>query len=259
MPRDPNRRLRLASMLLASTLTLTPVATPPALAFFGLGGGLGGIVYDPQNHAENILSAARALEQINNQVTQLQNQAQMLINEALNLTSLPHSSLVPLQDAISETQRLLADAQSLAFDVAAIEQVFEQTYGTAATEGDFDTMIAGARDRWQTSVAGFEDALRVQAGVVGNIDSARNQMDALIRESQGAVGALQAAQAGNQLLALQSTQIADLTAAIAAQNRAEALEAARIATAEVQGRENLARFLDYGGGYTPGVVHLFGE
>ena len=34
-------------------------------------------VFDPVNYQENLLSAARALEQINNQVRQLQNQAQM--------------------------------------------------------------------------------------------------------------------------------------------------------------------------------------
>ena len=260
MTRNPDRPahpLKLATALMVGTLALTPVLTTPAQAFFFGGGGR--IVYDPQNHAENILSAARALEQINNQIDQIQNQAQMLVNDALNLANLPHSSLAQLQDAIGETQRLLADAQSLAFDVATIEQAFAQDYGTAAAQGDFDTMIAGARERWETSVAGFEDSLRVQAGVVGNIDGARTQMDALIRESQGAVGALQVAQAGNQLLALQSTQIADLTAAIAAQNRAEALETARIASAEAQGRENLARFLDYGGGYSPGTVRFFGD
>jgi P-type conjugative transfer protein TrbJ len=256
-PERPAHPLKLAAALMAGTLALTPVLTTPAHAFFFGGGGR--IVYDPQNHAENILSAARALEQINNQIAQIQNQAQMLMNDALNLANLPHSSLAELQDAIRETQALLADAQSLAFDVATIEQAFAQDYGAAAAQGDFDAMITGARERWETSVAGFEDALRVQAGVVGNIDGARIQMDALIRESQGAVGALQVAQAGNQLLALQSTQIADLTAAIAAQNRAEALEAARIASAEAQGRENLARFLDYGGGYSPGTVRFFGD
>ena len=49
----------------------------------------------------------------------------------------------------------------------------------------------------------------------------------------------------------------DLTAAIAAQNRAQSLEAARIATAEAQARENLGRFLDYGSGYEPTTVRMF--
>ena len=38
------------------------------------------IVFDPNNYAQNVLTAARALQQINNQIVSLQNQAQMLIN-----------------------------------------------------------------------------------------------------------------------------------------------------------------------------------
>ena len=56
---------------------------------------------------------------------------------------------------------------------------------------------------------------------------------------------------------LQSQQMTDLTAAIAAQNRADAFEAARRTSAEAQGRENLSRFLDYGTGYTPTAVSMF--
>ena len=152
---------------------------------------------------------------------------------------------------------MLNQAQRIAHDVADIERVFAERYGTAAASGDFDAMVGNARERWENSVAGFEDALKVQAGVVGNIEDARAEMQAIVAESQAAVGALQAAQAGNQLLALQSAQIADLTAAVAAQNRAQALEAARAASAEAQARENLARFLDYGAGYAPATVRMF--
>lgn len=258
MTRNPDHQTtarKLPATLLVAALAFTSVLSTPAQAF--LFGAAGRIVYDPQNHAENILSAARSLEQINNQITQLQNQAQTLMNEALNLANLPHSSLGQLQSAIGETQRLLSEAESLAFDVSTIETAFAEDYGTAAAQGEFDAMIGSARDRWQASVTGFEDALRIQAGVVGNIDGARSQMAALVRESQGAVGALQVAQAGNQLMALQSAQLADLTAAIAAQNSAVSLEAARVASAEAQGRENLTRFLDYGSGYAPGSTRLF--
>jgi hypothetical protein len=48
-------------------------------------------------------------------------------------------------------------------------------------------------------------------------------MSALVGQSQGATGALQATQAGNQLLALQAQQLADLTASVAANGRAQAL------------------------------------
>ncbi|MDW4497894.1 P-type conjugative transfer protein TrbJ [Sulfitobacter sp. D35] len=244
-----------AALLLSSAIALSPATAPPAHALFG---GFGGIVYDPTNHAENLLTAARTLEQINNQIAQLQNEAQMLVNQARNLASLPYSSLSRLQSSVQETQRLLGEAQRIAHDVAEIDRAFTGDYGAAAARGDFDQMIAGAQARWQTSVAGLEDSLKVQAGVVGNIETARAEMGALVAESQAATGALQAAQAGNQLLALQSGQIADLTAAIAAQNRAQALETARRVSAEAQGRENLARFLDYGSGYEPTTVRMFG-
>lgn len=257
MIRKPLRSaLVAASLVTSAAIGVTTITAPPAHAFFG--GGFGGIVYDPTNHAENLLTAARALEQINNQIAQLQNEAQMLLNQARNLASLPHSSLGQLQASVQRTQQLLAEAQRVAHAVADIEQAFTQDYGEAAGTGDFAARVMGARERWRTSIAGFEDALRVQAGVVGNIESARAEMQTLVAQSQGATGALQAAQAGNQLLALQSTQMADLTAAIAAQNRAQALEAARRASAEAQARENLSQFLDYGTGYEPTTVRMFG-
>ncbi|MFX5233347.1 P-type conjugative transfer protein TrbJ, partial [Acinetobacter baumannii] len=78
-------------------------------------------------------------------------------------------------------------------------------------------LIANAQVRWQNSVAGFQDAMRVQATVVSNLDTNRAQMSTLVTASQGATGALQASQAANQLLALQAQQLADLTATVAAQ------------------------------------------
>ena len=68
------------------------------------------VVFDPNNYAKNVLTAARALQQINNQITSLQNQAQMLINQAHNLASLPTSVLNLLQQDLTRTQQLLAEA-----------------------------------------------------------------------------------------------------------------------------------------------------
>jgi P-type conjugative transfer protein TrbJ len=244
-------RKKLAAILMSGTIAVA--ATQPVQAQFGFGG----IVFDPSNYAENVLTAARTLEQINNQIKQLQNEAQMLINQARNLASLPHSSLAQLQATIARTQDLLNEAQNIAYQVSEIETAFSAQYGEAAANGDFADMIANAEARWRNSVAGYEDALKVQAGVVGNIEGTRAELSNLVSQSQGATGALQAAQAGNQLLALQSQQMTDLTAAIAAQNRAQALDAARRASAEAQARENLNRFLDYGSGYRPTTVTMF--
>ncbi len=259
MKRAIPRFIRMASastllLALSVPLALAPVFTTPAHAFFG---GFGRIVYDPTNHAENLLTAARTLEQINNQITSLQNEAQMLINQARNLASLPHSSLQALQQNVQRTQQLLGQAQNIAFDVQNIDQMFQQDYGNLSLTATDQQLIADARSRWENTVGGLQDAMRVQAGVVSNIDSNRAEMSALVGESQGATGALQATQAGNQLLALQSQQLSDLIAVISANGRAEALMEAERATAAEQGRIQRERFLTPGSGYQPGNAQMF--
>lgn len=215
------------------------------------------VVFDPNNYAQNVLTAARALQQINNQITSLQNQAQMLINQARNLANLPYSSLQQLQQSIQRTQQLLTQAQRIAYDVQQIDRAFSTTYAPASAGTSSQTLISNAQARWQTSVGAFQDALRVQAGVVGNLDTNRIQMSALVTSSQSADGALQATQAGNQLIALQAQQLADLTATVAAQGRAQSLEAAQRITAQDQSREQLHRFLTPGAGYQSTTVQMF--
>ena len=216
-------------------------------------------VFDPSNYSQNLLTAARTLQQVNNQILSLQNEAQMLINQARNLTSLPYSSLQQLQQSIGRTRQLLSQAQNIAYDVQQIDRAFSTTYAPASASQSAQALIANAQARWQNSVAGLQDALRVQATVVGNLDTNRSEMSALVDASQGAVGALEAAQAGNQLLALQAQQLADLTAAFAAQGRAQSLEAAARVAAQDQAREQLRRFLAPNQGYQPSTVRMFHE
>lgn len=238
------RRIVLSGIALA---TMT-VAVTPASAI---------IVYDPTNYAQNVLTAARTLEQINNQIRQLQNQATSLINQAKNLTTLPLTILEPLRAQIQQTQQLLREAQRMAYNVQQIQAQFGAEYKNIDLSASDQALVAGAEGRWKTSVAAFEDALKVQAGAVANIDGARGAVTSLVTASQSATGALQAAQAGNQLLALQSQQLADLTAVVAAQGRAQALDAAGSATAKAQAREQLRRFLTPGRGYVSGRVSMF--
>jgi type IV secretory pathway TrbF-like protein len=118
-------------------------------------------------------------------------------------------------------------------------------------------MIANAETRWHDAVGGFQDSLRTQATIVTNLDDTRAQVGTLVGASQTATGALQAAQAGNQLIALQTRQLADLTALIAAQSRAASLDAARTTADEAQGREQTKRFLAAGSAYVARSVSLF--
>jgi type IV secretion system protein TrbJ len=71
MTRKQRSISRLAAILLGAPVVIATIPLEPAFAWR--------IVYDPSNYAQNVLQAARALEQINQQIAQLQNEAQMLI------------------------------------------------------------------------------------------------------------------------------------------------------------------------------------
>jgi P-type conjugative transfer protein TrbJ len=216
------------------------------------------VVYDPSNYAQNVLQAARALQQINNQVTSLQNQTRMLLNQARNLISLPYSSLQAIDQSIQRTQQLLNQAQRIAYDINQIDQAFQRSYPQSYPVSTSSQQLLGdAQIRWQNSLAAHQDALRVQATVVQGLDTVRTETNGLVSSSQSAVGILQASQAGNQLIALQTRQLVDLTALIAAQSRAQSLEGAQLTANQEQARVQLNQFLTTGRGYQPQTVQMF--
>jgi len=246
----PARRPVGLILLAGITLLSSPFAIMPAHAQIA--------VFDESNFAENVLSASRELQQVNNEIQGLENQATMLINQAKNLASLPYSTLAQLDQQISQTQQLLAQAQNIGYDVTTIDQAFTQVYPeTYSSTTTSDQLEADAQSRWENARASYQDAMNVQAGVVQNLAATHAQVDALVSSSQGAEGALQASQAGNQLLAIQSGQLADITSLLAAQGRAAALAGANDAETQAQAQAQLNQFLSTGTGYQPQTVEMF--
>lgn len=232
----------------ALTLVAIPLAPKPALAW--------DIVYDPTNYSQNLLTAARSLEQINHQITSLANEAQMLVNQAKQLASLPTSVLSQIENNFSEMKRLMGEAEKLAYNVQNIDQQFNATFKDFTAGKTGQQLVDGARQRWQQSLSAYEHSLKAGGTAVENIGGTSSQTVSLVGASQSAVGVLQATQAGNQLLAVQAKQISDLTAMLAAQGRAEALEKSRQAAAQEQAREQFKRFMT-GTGYRASTVRMF--
>ena len=236
---------RLLALLLAAQLLGAPARAQWA-------------VYDSANHAQNLLQAARILEEIENQLIQIQQFVAMLEYEARNVASLGYSAIAPFTDAIRRVTDLMNRAQGIVYDVQAIEQQFNQLFPeTFDPSLPHAELVAGARSRWQAARGSFQHAMTVQGEIVGGIAADQQLMSALIGESQGAIGQLQATQAGNQLLGLHIKQTAALQAMLAAQGRAQATEMARRAQGEEQGREQFRRFLGDGITYTPAPVRMF--
>lgn len=234
-----NRRAFLAACVALPVL----VAAPAAEAF---------IVFDPSNYAENVLQAARSLEQINNQIRGLQNQLTMLENMAKNLEQLKDSALAPIEQTLGQINDLMRQAQGITFDVGDTDRIFAKLFPdkyAASVTGD--TLTQDAQSRWQDSMDALRQTLLVQAQVVGNVQADSGELSRLVTDSQAAIGSLQAAQATNQLIALSTKQQFQTQSLLAAQFRAEALERARAAEATVQGQARLQRFLGSSKAYTP--------
>jgi P-type conjugative transfer protein TrbJ len=232
---------------------LVALLSAPADAQFG-----SSIVFDPTNYGQNVLTAERELQQVNNELQSLENQATSLVNQARNLSNLPYSALSSLDQSVTQTEQLLTNAQRIAYSVATINQAFTQSYPISYPAGTSSQQLVGdAQIRWQNALVGFQDAMLVQAGAVQNLATTHSQIDALVGTSQSATGALQASQSGNQLVALETTQLADLTAVMAALARAQSLAGARAVEDEEQAQAQTNNFLNYGAGYQPGNAEMF--
>ena len=161
------------------------------------------------------------LQQITNQITSFQNGADA--HQSGPQSGEPAVLVAATASAVRPEDAAASQAQNIAFDVQQIDQAFQTKYGRPRCRLDQQQLIADAKPAGRTRSAVAGRHARCRATVVGNIDTNRTQMSALVGASQSATGALQATQAGNQLLALQAQQLADLTAVIAANGRAQAL------------------------------------
>ncbi len=243
-------------VLLAASTALVLALAPDAHAL---------IVYDPSNFSQNVLTAARTLTQINNQIHSLQNEAQMILNqgqmlanEGRNLTGLATSPLAMLQADLQRTQQLIARAKGLATQVAALDQQFTQQYPTSYGSGaTLDQTVVDARTRWTNSLSAMRTTLEIQGQMNDAIVSDSQTLSTTVGESQGAVGMLQAVQATNHLLALQAKQTMQSQQLRLAQDRATALEQSRMLEADAQGQAARAQFQGAGVAYTPAPVQVY--
>jgi len=247
-----NLRFSSFNRVVALNLTVVAFALTPIRLYAQM------LVYDPSNYAQNALTAARSLQQLNTQLTMLANQVKMLENQALHLLKLPYSSLQSIELSLRQTQALLNETQRLAYNISQIDQTFQRLYPQSPTGSlSQQQFLSDAQARRQNSLAGYQDALRVQAGVVQGLSVTQSQTNALVSSSQSAAGILQTAQAGNQLVALLTRQVAELTAATVAHARSENLEGARQVVDEQAGRNQLNLFLTTQQGYQAQPVQMF--
>ncbi len=236
-------RRRMKTLVTASVIAITST-----FMFCGTANAqlFGGIVYDPTNYAQNLLTATRTLTMINNQVKQLTNEAQMLVNEAKELANLPYSARVQLNQRLLQIETLIKSANGLAYDVASIDASFLALFPEDYSSVSNAAMASDARVHWEEASRAFHDAMIMQAKIAETISADMTDLDAIVSKSETAVGNLQVEQAGNQLLALQVKQAMQAAELFAVASRADAVDRARQLQTEERARIANARFIGDG-------------
>jgi type IV secretion system protein TrbJ len=209
-------------------------------------------VFDAGNFSQNILTAGRTLQTVQNQIAQLQNEAQMLTNEARNLQSLNFNSLSQILNLLNTTNRLIAQAQGMPFNVTQMNTQFARYYPQSYSPSTSASQMASDEQmRWTYSLAAQQTAMRLQAQAAQNAGADQSTLSSLVNQSQSSVGQLQATQATNQLLSFEARQVMQEEQLRLTQDRAAALEAARAVAAEARALVVRAQFIGNGTQYTP--------
>jgi P-type conjugative transfer protein TrbJ len=232
-----------ASLALATGLAGTTMLSPPAQAI---------TVFDPLNYEQNLLTAIRSLEEINNQVKQLTNEAQMLLKMDLNLDQLGSSIAGDLTGSMDEIKALLDEANGIALSVsetdAKLKELFPDDYAAALSNDD---SLKQAKTRWTEALSAFKRSMSLEAKVVANTSEDGDVLADLLSKSSAAVGNLQVQQAGNELVGLSVKQQLQLQNMLAADSRAQSLEKARALASQEESRLRFKSFVGDGTAYTP--------
>ncbi len=231
-------------LIMFTMVTILSTVTGPAFAQFG------GVVFDPKNYKQNLVTAIRNVQQVNNQLQQIDNEIRILANQAEDLTSLPFSAAGVIDAKLQQIEALIDSANSIALSVTEMDAAYRVYF-----PDDYDALsnsetIEAARAQWALTRSAYYDALIVQAEVTDLVAADRTTLDQLVTESQASVGNLQAAQAGNQLAALQTKQMMQNQLLLASQYRADALERAQVTEVREQANARFSNFVGSGKGYT---------
>ena len=205
-------------------------------------------VFDPANYQENLLSAARALEQINNQVRQLQNQAQMIAAHgpepaAAGVDHRPgpaaHARRHPNPAARRRWHRPAAAGDAKRLRAAC-------SRSRSRPRSRRDDVLRNAKSRWDEEYAALQRAALLQGQIADSIDADTRLLGDAMARSRNAAGALEVAQAGNELTGLSVKQSLALQSLLAAQHRAETLAKARDLATEDEARQRFKSFVGTG-------------
>ena len=230
------RTLKTLRHILMTAVVMPLAFSTPAHAIFGFGD----IVIDPTNLIQNVLTATRTLQQVQNQIRSLQNQARHLVSQGFDVSG-------ELGRTLDEITRLTNEARALTYRIDEIERAFESHFPDAYANWSITEQAQIADAQQDASIMAFRDSIQMQAKITQAIEQDGRQLNVLMDASHAAVGELSAVQAGNQITALSAKQTMQMQTLMSAQYRAEAIERSRALYAEQAGAARHEAFMGRGG------------
>ena len=177
-------------------------------------------VFDPANHAENVLQTAHQLQS-------LTNQAQMLVNQARELAASPYSHLAEASQTLTDMADLAKSVRGIAADIDALEGQFEELYPALVEGLDPKAALAQSKARAATARASAMDLAATAAELERLSQGRSGRVQGALSASLAASGQTAAVQSSTQMLAVLAEDLGATRTVLLAQSRLMAEDAAR--------------------------------
>lgn len=188
------------------------------------------VVFDPKNHLENALQAARQLES-------LTNEARMLANQARELATSPYSHLAETSATLRDIGELARSVRGVASDLEGLQSDFEKIYPTRIEGLDPRRAQEQARARNSQARETAQDLARTAAELERLSRGRGGRLEGAINASQRADGQTAAIQSSTQVLAVLAEDLGSMRTLLMAQSRMLAVESAQRAADRAAGAE----------------------
>jgi len=236
-------------------------------------------VIDFSNLIESILTFIETLEnvintytQIDNQITQIENQVKGLYYQAQNLKNMDLKNslrnLSTLRGNLSRVKQLVLTTKAIPFQYDNVANRYDQLYKKvdkqflAYSGMTLEELKGQSTDILAQTSEAARDAMLAH-GLIVDIEEDGATLEDLLANSDGAEGALEAAQVNNQIMALNTNQLMRLQAINAASARLQASQYEEQVQRRLMTDAETDRYYDYlknptntldGGGGGPGLV-----
>lgn len=179
-------------------------------------------VFDPSNYRQNVKQVAEAITQTKKAIETVENQLKNLTKISDQLS---YRNIKQIQNQLVNLITNIERAKALTYQYEQLQQQWDMMYpnykqynGKSAQE-----MAEEAQKIMEQTSLAMADAARIQALISSGMTTDHQVLQSLLDATRTAPGALAAAQAGNQIAALQIEQLMKIQALMVANSRAQTM------------------------------------